>query len=393
MLPKIERFSDIADKWLFLAAFAAGAAGILALKFWGFPQVFVTLFPVGVMLAYLALIWTSRRFLLREDQAGDGLYYLGLLFTLVSLSVSLHQFNVGEHTASYIVSNFGVALATTITGLALRVVFVQMRDSPLETERQARLELARAAFNFRHELDNAVLEIQLFREKALQGAREGVETVSREASLAIASQVKLFTESTSTILAGINAAFSAFGMHSQTLSESGARVAAALELLWERIEKIRAPEDLLERKIEASLRLLSEANARQAQEAAALVERQREMQHAFRGAAVDFETLSAQVRLVAETIPAWRGHLAVVEAQTELYHRLSATLGQLADTVFSLQGSLARLNQDAEAELTLVRGHREAIEAELKKSRAALGEVYSTLVGLVKLLFKKVHEQ
>lgn len=392
MLPQTNRLSDLADKWLFLLAFALGTAGILGLKALGWPQVWVTLFPVGVMFGYLALIWLNRRFMLREDQAGDGLYYLGLLFTLVSLSMSLYQFNFDRHTTSDIVSNFGVALATTITGLALRVVFVQMRDTPVEAERQARLELARASFNFRHELDNAVLEIQLFREKALQSARDAVETVSREATEAISSQLKQFTESTSTILAGINAAFASFSQHSQTLSQSGERVAASLEILWERIENIRAPEDLLERKMDAALHLFSESAARQAEESAGLAQSQQEMREAFRGARLDFEALSVQVRQLNETIPAYSRHIANIEAQVALYQRLSGVLAELADKGLGLKESFELLDVEAKAEIDLVREHREAIQAELKKSRIALGEVYATLVGLVKLIFKKVNE-
>jgi len=77
------------------------------------------------------VIYFSRNLRLRDDQSGDNLYYMGFLFTLTSLGVSLYQFSV-ERAAEEIVQNFGIAIASTITGIALRVVFNQMRRDPVE---------------------------------------------------------------------------------------------------------------------------------------------------------------------------------------------------------------------------------------------------------------------
>ena len=96
------------------------------------------------MLTYALVIYSARNLRLRDDQSGDNLYYMGFLFTLTSLGVSLYQFSV-ERAAEEIVQNFGIAIASTITGIALRVVFNQMRRDPVEVERMMRLELAEAA--------------------------------------------------------------------------------------------------------------------------------------------------------------------------------------------------------------------------------------------------------
>jgi hypothetical protein len=63
-----------------------------------------------------------------------NLYYIGFLYTLTSLGVSLWQFSSTEG-AETIVTNFGVAIASTIFGVALRVLFNQMRQDPVEVER------------------------------------------------------------------------------------------------------------------------------------------------------------------------------------------------------------------------------------------------------------------
>ena len=55
---------------------------------------------------------------LRLDVAGDNMYYLGFLYTLSSLAVAI---TISE--AEQILANFGVAISSTILGIAARVAF------------------------------------------------------------------------------------------------------------------------------------------------------------------------------------------------------------------------------------------------------------------------------
>ena len=107
---------------LFFVVVALGSAYIVFAKLDHFPVLYVTLVPVLVMIGYALLIGLARLLRLRDDQSGDNLYYMGFLFTLTSLAVSLQQFNTAE-SADQIVQNFGIAIATTIAGIALMSVF------------------------------------------------------------------------------------------------------------------------------------------------------------------------------------------------------------------------------------------------------------------------------
>src|SRR6201987_2237572 len=149
----------------------------MAAKLGGVGRIFVTLVPVLTMIGYAALIWSARNLRLRDDQAGDNLYYMGFLFTLTSLGVSLYQFNAA-HAAEEIVQNFGIAIGSTITGNALRVIFNQMRQDPVEVERIARMELADAARRVRRELDSTVVEFGYFRRTAQQAAADSFKQVA-----------------------------------------------------------------------------------------------------------------------------------------------------------------------------------------------------------------------
>src|SRR3974390_3179497 len=159
---------------LFLAFVLLGSSYIIWSKLIDLPAQIVTCIPLSLMLIYAGLLFLARYFRLRDDQAGDNLYYLGFLYTLTSLGVSLWQFSVNDGGVS-IVTNFGVAIATTILGIALRVVFNQMRQDPVEVEAIARLELADAARKIRQELDGASFEFASFRRTITQMLEEGAK--------------------------------------------------------------------------------------------------------------------------------------------------------------------------------------------------------------------------
>jgi len=156
--------SAFIDKSLFLVVALIGAVAIAALKLRGVDQLVVTAVPVALLLIYVALISLNTRFRLRLDQAGDNAYYLGFIFTLISLGVALYQFVGGaQRVTETIIQNFGIALATTIVGITLRVVLHQMREDPIDTEKAARLELAAAAQALRAQVSQVMVEINRMR--------------------------------------------------------------------------------------------------------------------------------------------------------------------------------------------------------------------------------------
>ena len=125
----------------------------------------VTAVPVLIMIGYAIVLGFAGLFRLRDDQSGDNLYYMGFLFTLTSFAVSLYQFDA-EGSAAPIVQNFGIAIASTIAGITLRILFNQMRRDPVEVEATARMELAEASRRVKRELDSTVLEFGYFRRMA-----------------------------------------------------------------------------------------------------------------------------------------------------------------------------------------------------------------------------------
>lgn len=145
------KMSDIVDKQGFNLAFFIGLLGIALLKHYNCSQWVVSLYPITIMIVYASMIYFWNRLHLNEDQAGDNLYYLGFLFTLVSLAYALYQFDQEGGTAA-IIENFGIALSTSIVGLFLRILFNKMRTDTVEVEKKTRVELTQAAARLRSEL-------------------------------------------------------------------------------------------------------------------------------------------------------------------------------------------------------------------------------------------------
>ena len=176
---------DRHDKGVFMLAFFGGVVGILATRvlgdWYGDPARILTLpdflaiaIAVGIILVYTAYIITSsERPGISLDRAGDNAYYLGLLFTLISLAYSLYKVAAivagsaegepGEGPPGdrviRLLPDFGLALASTIVGIFCRVLVQQFRNDPVDIETQARQELGRAVRELRASLLRAVADM------------------------------------------------------------------------------------------------------------------------------------------------------------------------------------------------------------------------------------------
>src|SRR6267142_1002392 len=84
------------DIIVFLLSVVLGVAAYSVLRFLHVPQWVVTSSLVGLMLLYAVGVASIPRLRVRLDQAGDNAYYLGLLFTLVSMAFALYAF--GRHS-------------------------------------------------------------------------------------------------------------------------------------------------------------------------------------------------------------------------------------------------------------------------------------------------------
>lgn len=272
--------SPSANAAVFIMFVMAGSAFIVVAKFSGIPPAVITLVPVAIIVTYALSLWGFRALRLRDDQSGDNIYYMGFLFTLVSLAVSLYQFTTSR-ASEEIVQNFGIAIASTIAGIAARVIFNQLRQDPIEVERIARLELADAARRIRRELDSTVLEFAYFRRSTQQSIVEafeevrarveevgktilsGLEEVTAKAAapLEAASKTSSSTleELTRTAVAGLQSSARELGIQTDRVATGARGIASSLDVVSEKLTAMQTPERVIEIRLEPTVQALSGA--------------------------------------------------------------------------------------------------------------------------------------
>jgi len=185
-LPRRRFFSDMPDKGLFAGVAVLGFAGILISKVRGFDADVVAGAAVVLMVAYGFVAFQYRRVRLRPDRLGDNFYYLGFIYTLASLSAALLQLRAGARIEE-LLGSFGIALFTTIIGIAGRVLFVQLRADIDEVEDEVRRDLLSTSADLRAQLNITLAEFETFHTGVQQASRKAAEQSTTAAQDAISN--------------------------------------------------------------------------------------------------------------------------------------------------------------------------------------------------------------
>ena len=163
LLPRRRFFDDMPDKGLFALVAVVGFAGILLFKLQDFNGGYVACAAVALMVIYGLAAFQFRKVKMRPDRLGDNFYYLGFIFTLASLSAALLQIQIHKSASiDDLLGSFGIALFTTIVGVAGRVLFVQMRGDIDEVEDEVRRDLLKASADLRAQLSLTLAEFETF---------------------------------------------------------------------------------------------------------------------------------------------------------------------------------------------------------------------------------------
>ena len=140
------------NAWLWILAI--GAAFIVVANLFGWwPLLIAAILSVFMVMFGMSVRETE----VSSDSKGDSFYYLGLLFTFMALIAALVAFDweSGATRTIAIIRNFGIALATTIVGLAGRVLYAMSGDAPGDLEEAIRGDLEAAVSDMKASLARA----------------------------------------------------------------------------------------------------------------------------------------------------------------------------------------------------------------------------------------------
>lgn len=202
--------SEAADKWVLGLAFLLGAAGIYAIKI-KYSEIHpfsVAVWSVIILLLYVGSAWWVGKSRIEAETIGDNCYYLGFVFTLASLAITLYLLvQTKGQTAEIrdVISGFGVALSSTIFGIILRVLHIRMSPDIASLDRQTRIELHAAVRSFRTNLSASLRELKHFsvetaqmlseQRDAIYGmSKETIETHKQFVKTSMEEQAKILNE-------------------------------------------------------------------------------------------------------------------------------------------------------------------------------------------------------
>ncbi|KAA1175284.1 hypothetical protein FP026_29475 [Rhizobium tropici] len=255
---------DYGPMVLFASITIGGMIFIWSSKLMGWSLPVVTGVPLVLMAIYFIVSLAVAGFRLHNEQAGDNLYYMGFLFTLSSLGVSLYLF-AGETSIETIVRNFGIAVTSTIAGVTLRILFNQMRRDPIDIERSVRHELAEMTRRVRTELDSSSREFSHYRRVSNQMLSEGFEEIARQAERNGQEINKILEMLAKQAVTPINDAAAQLTATTSQLSEIIGTFGAAVENVGKKLDEIRAPEDVVRAELAPAIIAIKEMSEAQLQ--------------------------------------------------------------------------------------------------------------------------------
>ena len=288
-------------KTAFVVIFLAGTACVV----WGkvvFPEqsLLIMVVPLLLLGLYGYLVYRLPE-MYRAGGDADNAYYLGFLFTIVSLSVTLYRLGLNKESGISVdlVQNFGIALSTTILGLLLRTFLSPHHIDVGQQDEQARFQLYSATNEFVAALEtsatriNETFEVHTGRlaQSFIEAARIMTEQLPSETARAtqalsvFGSDVSQALDHALTELKGLSASLAetasemqdhlhtTIGKEVSAVENSTAELRAvagasakslntlekSVRLLQARLESVNAPPDILEQQAEKAYAVFAQS--------------------------------------------------------------------------------------------------------------------------------------
>ena len=385
------RFGDVV---IFGSFAASGILCELVTHAFTKSTVFIIGGPVVILVLYLFTTILYRRFRLRFDQLGDNCYYLGFLFTLTALSIALYDFEGLAVDISTIVSNFGVALASTIIGILLRVLLSQMREDPIEVEEQSRYELAQASAMLKDELYASVRDMGSFRGLLQQSITESFDEVNEKSKKSILRAAEELSEAAKNINQEITVRNEQLGERFDRFNDLTQRSVSSLETLVESMEAVRPPNELIHDAFEKTVKSM-ELISEESEKIHRMTKQQRE---AFQSSII---AASGAIQSVSEDLSKLTGKGSLLSSVVDNLRETTENFGEIGKSIEELSKNISReaaeqkntigeFNSITAASIQLTKTHNLELNEALKDNRKMLAEVGENLADMARALVKAV---
>lgn len=243
-LPRRRFLNEMPDRGLFGFVAVVGFAVIIALKLYNYNSDIVAGLAVALMVAYGLIAYRIPEVHIHLDRLGDNFYYLGFIYTLASMSAALIQLR-SDPNIEAILGSFGIALVTTIVGVAGRVIFSQMRTETDDVEAANRRSLLEASADLKEQLSLSLRDFETFHKSVQQVAAESLSRTDA----AMDKQVSQVGNAARLAADKISDAFKANESHAKALIKAISDITASADELTRRLAAVELPTERIDKQL------------------------------------------------------------------------------------------------------------------------------------------------
>lgn len=128
----------------------------------GSPWILGFIVPLTFMAGYIAIGLQRSQYDVSDEKFADSCYYLGFIFTISSIVVSLVDLPNLQSNLSDIAVRFGAAMVSTVLGLIVRVYLVNFKMDSSDLTKELEEQIIESANAFRVHLEIAVDKLKVF---------------------------------------------------------------------------------------------------------------------------------------------------------------------------------------------------------------------------------------
>src|SRR5262249_15668541 len=144
------------------------------------------------------------------------------------------------------IGSFGIALFTTIVGVAGRVIFTQMRTETDEVEAIVRRDILEASNDLKMQLNLALREFETFHKSVQQVVTEGLAPTDK----LLATQIGHVASAAGGAISSISDGIRSHESHVASLTKSISEIAESVVDLRKRLGVIKFPTERLDKQID-----------------------------------------------------------------------------------------------------------------------------------------------
>ena len=329
-----------------------------------------------VMFLYLlaSKLWTPS--ILRHEDFADGFYYLGFLLTLVALVGTLVSLGeVSEQDVQRVVlARFGLALTTTIIGLAVRTALRMFQDaagdSALDAIGSAQQALRRALEDLRLVLQNAATDM----ETTLGAATSKIDSTVGQLTGRLGT-VNASVDEVGRRLAPLSEAFGAAEGKAQSLADSLGVAGISSKELVGQMDQLGTQLPSLGGPIERSVQGLKEF-ATASSEAAASVERLQVISASVSATSEALGLLANRLKELPDVSKGFQQMSDAIASGQEPIRDFVRSVGEVGTVLGKVRMKAESIDFEAMAELSSLVGRQTtAIDASLTSWERALTQL------------------